>query len=89
MIIQYYTNRVRYSCPSSNGYVKEQSDERDHRGSSAEEKVNTDVPAEAKTHTATDVWNLSPKRMGVYRNRQRVLNTAHFSFLSFLEFQTK
>ena len=68
---------------------KEQSDERDLRGSSAEEKVNTDAPAEAKTHTAKDVWNLSPKRMGVYRNRQRVLNTAHFSFLSFLEFQRK
>jgi hypothetical protein len=35
-----------------------------------EEKDNTDAPAE-------DVRNLSLKRLGVYRNRQRVLNTAH------------
>ena len=43
-----YTNRVRYSCPSSN--AKEQSYEQDRCGSSAEEKVNTDALAEAKTY---------------------------------------
>ena len=46
------TNGVRYSCPSSKEYVKEQSDDQDCRGSSAE----------AKSHTAEDVRNLSRKR---------------------------
>lgn len=58
------TNGVRYSCPSSNGYVKEQSDEQDRRGSSAEEKVNTYVPAEVKTDAMEDARNLSRKRNG-------------------------
>jgi hypothetical protein len=57
-------------------HVKEQSDEQDRRGTSGEEKVNADAPAEAKTHTAEDVRNLSRKRMGVCRNRQRAWNTA-------------
>jgi len=39
-------------------HVKEQSDEQDRRGTSGEEKVNADAPAEAKTHTAEDVRNL-------------------------------
>ena len=42
--------------------------------------INTDAPAEVKTHTAEDVRNLSRKRMGVYRNRQRVLNTAQIGY---------
>ena len=52
----------QYSCPGSNGYVKDCKRTKWCR-SSAEAKVNTDAPAEAKTHTE-DERNLSRKRMG-------------------------